>query len=71
MDDQNKLNLHKLAPEEHHTVVKAIEDKHIQLLNLRPSDNKVDPGELITELYILLSVPRQYQLSILMFQMDW
>ena len=57
VDDQNKLKLHELAPEEQHVVIKAIDsakDKHTQLLNLRPSDNKADTGGLVTELQLAI-----------------
>ena len=53
VDDQNKLKLKELAPEQH-VVIKAIDntkDKHTQLLNLKPSDNKADTG-LVSELHL-------------------
>ena len=52
VDDQNKLKLKELAPEQH-VVIKAndnTKDKHIQMLNLKPSDNKADTGGLVSEL---------------------
>ena len=70
VDDQNKLKLQELAPKEQHVVTKAIDtkDKHTQLLNLKPSDNKADTG-LVTELH--LAVGAKVMLSMLMFQMNW
>ena len=56
VDDQNKLKLHELAPEEH-VIIKAIDsakDKHTQLQNLRPSGNKADTGGLVTELHLAI-----------------
>ena len=53
VDDQNKLKLKELAPE--HVVIKAIDntkDKHTQLRNLKPSDNKADTGGLVSELHL-------------------
>ena len=54
VDDQNKLKLRELAPEQQHVVIKAIDntkDKHTRLLNLKPSDNKADTG-LVSELHL-------------------
>ena len=54
VDDQTKLKLRELAPEQH-VVIKAIDntkDKHTQLLNLKPSDNKADTGGLVSELHL-------------------
>ena len=56
VDDQNKLKLKELAPEQH-VVIKAInntKDKHTQLLNLKPSDNKADTGGLVSELHLAI-----------------
>ena len=53
--DQNKLKLREFAPEQQHIVIKAIDntkDKHTQLLNLKPSDNKADTGGLVNELHL-------------------
>ena len=55
VDDQNKLKLKELAPEQQHVVIKAIDntkDKHTQLLNLKSSDNKADTGGLVSELHL-------------------
>ena len=57
VDDQNKLKLHELAPEEQHVIIKAIDstkDNHTKLLNLKPSDNKTDTGGLVTELHLAI-----------------
>ena len=43
MNEQNKLKLRKLAPEDQHEVIKSIDhdkDKHTQLLDLRMPENK-------------------------------
>ena len=69
VDDQNKLKLQELAPEDQHVVIKAIDntkDKHIQMLNLKPSDNKAVTGGLVTELHLAVVAE-----SMLVFQMDW
>ena len=53
VDDQNKLKLRELAPEQQHVVIKAIDntkDKHTQLLNLKSSD-KADTG-FVSELHL-------------------
>ena len=53
VDEQKKLKLEELAPEEQHEVIKFIDkdkDKHTQLLDLRMSDNKVVTGGLVSEL---------------------
>ena len=55
VDDQKKLKLKELVPEQQHVVIKAIDntkDKHTQLLNLKPSDNKADTGGLVSELHL-------------------
>ena len=70
VDDQNNLKLQELATEEQHVVIKAIDntkDKHTQMLNLKPSDNKGDRSLNC----ILLLVPKLCRQSMLMCQMDW
>ena len=55
VDDQNKLKLKELAPEQHHVVTKAIDntkDRHTQLQNIKWSDNKADTGGLVSELHL-------------------
>ena len=73
MDDQNKLKLQELAQEDQHVVIKAIDntkDKHTQILNLKPSDNKAVTEGLVTELHLAV-VAQNYAESMLVFQMDW
>ena len=43
VDEQNKLKLRELVPEEEHEVIKSIDkhkDKHTQMLDLRMPENK-------------------------------
>ena len=54
----NKTKSHELkdlAPEDQHVVIKAVDktkDKHTQLLNLKPSENKAETGGLVRELHL-------------------
>ena len=59
VDEQNKLKLQKLAPEEQHEVIKSIDhdkDKHTQRLDLRMPENKAETGGLVS--CILPLVPK-------------
>ena len=55
VDEQNKLKLQEIAPEEQHEIIKFIDkdkDKHTQLLNLRIPENKANTGGLVCELHL-------------------
>ena len=55
VDKQNELKLHQLAPKDQQVIIKAIDqtkDKHTQLIDLRPSQNKAETGGLVSELHL-------------------
>ena len=57
VDEQNKLKLRQLAPENEHVVIKSIDkdkDKHTQLLDLRMPENKAKTGGLVSELHLAI-----------------
>ena len=60
IDEQNKLKLRELAPEEEHVVINK--DKHTQLLDLSMPENKAKTGGLVGELH--LSIGAEVMLTV-------
>ena len=65
VDEQNKLKLRELAPEEEHVVIKAIDkDKHTQLLDLSMPENKTKIGGLVGELHLSIGAKVMLTVSV-------